>query len=343
MIVKPYSDDLKLLVVTRKSRANSNFSIESIFGNLVLYFQRDAFFVKHLISPCLSNGFLPRLYSGVVLFFQSVKFSPDIVHITGDVHFLILFVPFRLKILTVHDTMLLGGLKGFKRFLYKLFWFDLPFISAAKITTVSDSTRLNLLKEFPYISTKLVKLYPIIDHRFKRSDKTFNDACPEILLIGSSKNKNLNRVFESTLGLNIHLTVVASIDKKLESQLSGQSYDWFDNLSLDDLILQYNACDIVCVCSMDEGFGLPIIEAQVVGRPVLTSNRSSMPEVAGLGALFIDPYEVSEIRNGIQRLILDAELRAEIVEAGFLNSKRFCHEKISKEYVCLYNETLANC
>ncbi|ANQ47868.2 glycosyltransferase family 4 protein [Flammeovirga sp. MY04] len=64
---------------------------------------------------------------------------------------------------------------------------------------------------------------------------------------------------------------------------------------------------MMCFYSLNEGFGLPILEAQSIGRPVLTSNISSMLEVAGNGALLIDPYDVSSIKKSLETIIKKME------------------------------------
>jgi len=82
--------------------------------------------------------------------------------------------------------------------------------------------------------------------------------------------------------------------------------------------------------SLFEGFGLPILEAQACGCPVITSNISSMPEVAGKGALFVDPYSVESIKDGMVK-IMNKDLRFKIKDSGFNNVKRFSWEKCAKE------------
>jgi glycosyltransferase involved in cell wall biosynthesis len=90
-----------------------------------------------------------------------------------------------------------------------------------------------------------------------------------------------------------------------------------------------------------EGFGLPIIEAQAVGRPVVTSNTSSMPEVAGPGAMIVDPLNTEEIRSAVRRLLSDVSLQARLVELGNENVKRFDPVAIGKTYASLYLQMAA--
>jgi len=87
---------------------------------------------------------------------------------------------------------------------------------------------------------------------------------------------------------------------------------------------------------------MPIIEAQAVGRVVITSNISSMPEVAGEAACLVDPYSVDSIRNGFIKLIQDEAYRNELISKGFINSKRFDGQLIANKYLDIYKELDAN-
>jgi glycosyltransferase involved in cell wall biosynthesis len=85
-----------------------------------------------------------------------------------------------------------------------------------------------------------------------------------------------------------------------------------------------------------EGFGMPIIEGQVVGRVVLTSNIEPMTEVGGEAAVYVDPYSVESIRSGFEDIISDGNLRAQLICKGVANSKRFSPDTIAKQYLKLY-------
>jgi glycosyltransferase involved in cell wall biosynthesis len=75
--------------------------------------------------------------------------------------------------------------------------------------------------------------------------------------------------------------------------------------------------------SIFEGFGLPILEAMASGAPVLTSNRTAMPAVAGDAAVLVDPFDIEDIAKGIRRILTDADLRAELRERGFEQASKF--------------------
>ena len=113
------------------------------------------------------------------------------------------------------------------------------------------------------------------------------------------------------------------------------------DLSREELVEQYQRCDLLIFASTYEGFGLPIVEANAVGRPVVTSNLWSMPEVAGNAACLVDPLDVASIRAGICRVIQDSAYRERLVEAGFENVKRFQVEGIAAQYANLYRSVYA--
>lgn len=92
--------------------------------------------------------------------------------------------------------------------------------------------------------------------------------------------------------------------------------------------------------SLYEGFGLPPLEAMACGTPVLTSNTSSLPEVAGDAALLVDPNSVEEIAEGIKRLVTDVDLRQMLSRQGLERSKAFTWERAAKRHMEIY-ESLA--
>jgi glycosyltransferase involved in cell wall biosynthesis len=229
----------------------------------------------------------------------------------------------------------LRNAKGLKYQFLRYFWLTGPVRKAHAITCVSKATKNEILRHLP--RARRIEVIPtVIDPRFVRQDKPFNEACPTILLLGSAPNKNLYRVLKATQGLNVHLSIVAKLDAQALELLQGQSYEVCESIPFEELMEKYRSADIVAMCSTHEGFGMPIIEAQATGRVVLTSNCSSMPDVAGKGALLIDPYSVNSIQQGFQKLISDEALRTQLLAAGYENCKRFDPVVIAGQYLKIY-------
>ena len=100
-----------------------------------------------------------------------------------------------------------------------------------------------------------------------------------------------------------------------------------DFVTQEEKVLLYKGAMALVFPSLYEGFGLPVLEAQSLGIPVLTSNTSSLPEIAGEGAIYVDPYSIEDIAKGMKRLTVDKELRTKLIQAGFENVKRFSWAK----------------
>ena len=118
-------------------------------------------------------------------------------------------------------------------------------------------------------------------------------------------------------------------DKGLQVRELGRLTD-------EELVQAYRRCDIVVFASLYEGFGLPILEAQATGRPVITSNFGAMREAAGDGALLVDPYSVESIRAAILRIKNEPTLREELVRKGWENVEKFRPEAVAALYAELY-------
>ena len=108
----------------------------------------------------------------------------------------------------------------------------------------------------------------------------------------------------------------------------------------DDLPLFYQAASAFALPSLMEGFGIPVLEAMVCGTPVVCSNATSLPEVAGDAAVFFNPLDISEMAEAIFRILTDEMLRKDLVAKGLKRSKEFSWEKTARETLEVYNEVM---
>ncbi|MFM7851415.1 MAG: glycosyltransferase, partial [Flammeovirgaceae bacterium] len=112
-------------------------------------------------------------------------------------------------------------------------------------------------------------------------------------------NKNVQRLVRALKGISCVLDIVGEIDEELNNMLIENRVEFQQAQSLTEsqILKKYESADIVSFVSTYEGFGMPIVEANTVGRVVVTSNILSMPEVAGNAARLVDPFDVGSIRE----------------------------------------------
>lgn len=318
-------------LIFRKSRA-AFFSIENVFQCLLPMLNAEA-----VELPNESAGLWKRVRN--ILFLR--KHKGDVVHITGHDHYL-LWWPFKKAILTIHDIEALKRKTGLKKWIFKKLWFDIPIRNASLITTISNFSKEEILALGNY-RTPIEVIYnpsPYLEEVFKR--KPFNKEKPVILHIGLKKNKNLERLLEALKGLRCKLVVIGKPSEKLIRKAVDLSIEveFRTGLTNAEVITSFQNADILSFVSTYEGFGLPILEAQAVGVPVITSSIASMPEVAGDGALLVNPYSVDSIKEGIQKVIDEESLREGLIIKGLENIKRFEPRAIANQYLEIYKKVI---
>ena len=189
---------------------------------------------------------------------------------------------------------------------------------------------------------KIRVIYNPISSEFKYTPKEFNSNKPRILHIGTLPHKNLKGHIKALCGLSCHLVIIGHVGKDDIEQLESNviSYEIKSNLSNNEIIREYQNCDILLFASKYEGFGLPIIEAQSIGRPVITSNIAPMNEIGENSTYLVDPNSTPSIRYALEELIAKPALRKYLVTKGLENSALFSEEKIAGDYAKLYKEVL---
>ena len=320
----------------RKKRPYANYSVEGLYTNTRKSLQ-DRAEIQVVECPFYSNGFFPRLFNCIYASFK----QRDVNHVTGDVNYLNLFFTKNKNIVTILDCGLLERLTGIKQKVAKLFWFTIPVKRARFVVAISQATKNEILKYVKCDPDKIKVIYVSVSDKFKRADKPFNKEKPVILHIGSAPNKNLKRLIEAVEGLNCRLEIVGKIPQDEIELLKAKNIDYTNSFDLTEteMVNKYEECDLLALVSTYEGFGMPIVEANIVGRPVISSNLYSMPEVAGDASLLVDPYNVSEIRNGITKITNDDKYRNELIENGYRNAERFKVDSIAQKYLELYKLT----
>lgn len=216
-----------------------------------------------------------------------------------------------------------------------------------KTFAVSNATKEDIIKRFGINEEKVVVINEGVEENFKiiKDKKRLNSTLKKyelnekfLFYAGSvSPRKNLMRVLEAFNKVKDeipHSLVITGnkawvkdkFEDYVEENLKGR-VKRLGFVSEDELVDLYNLADGYVFPSLYEGFGLPILEAQRCGCPVLTSNVTSCPEVAGDSAIIVDPYSVDDIAKGILALTKDEEKRKELIKKGFENIKRYSWDK----------------
>jgi glycosyltransferase involved in cell wall biosynthesis len=264
-------------------------------------------------------------------------------HITGDVHYLALALDGKRTVLTIHDCGTLDRLTGWRREVLRLLWFEWPARRAAAVTVISGQTRAEVLRWTSCPEWKIRVIPDPLPPGFEASPAVFCAAEPKFLQIGTRANKNLENAARALEGLRCHLTIVGSLSVQQASLLDALKirYTAFPDVTDAALLDLYRKADIVLFCSLYEGFGMPIIESNALGRPVVASDIEPLRDVAGGSTCLVNPRDVESIRAGVRRLIGEPCYRDDLIRRGFANAARFDARNIAAQYLNLYEEMLA--
>jgi glycosyltransferase involved in cell wall biosynthesis len=232
---------------------------------------------------------------------------------------------------------MLSDTAGIKHTLLKYFWFTLPLKKCALVTVISKATKDELMKFTNYPENRIHVVPVAISPDFTYAPKKFSNR-PVILQVGTTINKNLDRLVQALKGIDCHVNFIGSLPDSVKASLNENNISFSNatDISHAALVEQYRLCDMISFVSTYEGFGMPIVEANAVGRPVVTSNILSMPEVAGNAACLVDPFDVADIRRGIMQVISNETYRSQLIKNGLENRKRFDPQAIADQYLALY-------
>lgn len=289
--------------------------------------------------PCNGASLISILRNIAFVFKHREK--KGVNHITGDIYYCALALIGCKSVITYHDTVALqfNTYSPIKKKIIEFLWYRIPLKIATKVVCISEETKRELQK---YTKRKdLLVIHNAIDDIFEKTIPQWNDNSHiqnRVLLIGTKKNKNLIRTFEALDGLKCKVVIIGKLDEDQLNSLKQHHIDYENKIGLTDseLFDEYKNCDIVSFISLFEGFGMIVVEANKVGRPVICSNIPVLQEVANDAALLVDPCDVKQIRSGFLQLINDDGLKKSLVIKGFENAKRFDSSEIYEKWMELY-------
>lgn len=343
---------------TQKKTGTENYSYQ-LLKHLAAIDHKNTYlvYIRSRIKENFPKNFIfkvinwPRLWTQGGLAIETFKDNLDVLFVPA--HTLPVIRRKGLKtVVTVHDlgSEYLPSMHQFKQRLYLGFMQRIQLQGADKIIAVSEATKKDLIQRADIAAEKIAVIYegynrslfiPIKNDILVNTLNRFNLAKQEyFLFVGTVQpRKNLERVIKAFSALKGNFTLAIAGEK---GWLNEEIYSLPEKLAIServkflgyvpehDLPKLYSGAIGFVYPSLFEGFGLPILEAQACGCPVLTAGVSSMPEVAGKGAILVDPYSIDDITNGLKNLLVGKK-RKQLIKAGLGNIKKFSWEKCAQE------------
>lgn len=243
------------------------------------------------------------------------------------------------KIVTHHDMGTLFKTRNrIFRWIKKNLMYPLSLHFVDVIVCITNFTKTETLHTYPNIAKKTRVIYNSYNKSIKYAEHTFKENYPTILHIGTAKRKNLLQVIKALQNIPCKLNIVGNLNNEQLEALNENKIDYIQeqDIPFERIIELYKECDLVTFPSFYEGFGMPVIEAQVTGRPIIITKLASLPEIAGDSACFVDPNDYRSIRNEILKIIHNKSHREQIIVDGIANAKRFSTDKMIESYKSLY-------
>jgi glycosyltransferase involved in cell wall biosynthesis len=230
-----------------------------------------------------------------------------------------------------------------------------------RILTVSEASKRDIMHFFDVRPEKIVVVYNAIDERFRTPPSEEHVARVReryqldrgfVLYVGNIKpHKNLVRLIESydqlrrrgfedlkLLIIGDEISKLPALRRAVHTHKLHKHVRFLGYLPDETLAVLYRLAAVFVFPSLYEGFGLPPLEAMACGTPVVTSNLSSMPEVTGDAAVLVDPYDVDSIVDGMERVLRDPALSAQLRAKGIARAREFSWERSVARTHELYRE-----
>ena len=213
-----------------------------------------------------------------------------------------------------------------------------------KIIAVSDSTKKDIIEILQIPEEKIEVIYeaaaPIFYKRgedeIEIAKKKFGIKKDYILTVNTRSSQKLAKLLEafSVVRKDLDITLVV-VGEKI------QSYQDIINIGFvldEDLARLYSGVSVFVFPSFYEGFGLPVLEAMACGAPVVCSNTSSLPEIAGKAAVYVNPNSKESIVEGVKKVLMDKKFAQELSKQSVNQASQFSWEKTARETLRVYEE-----
>lgn len=318
----------KVLFLRKKVKGEN--SMEELAYNLV----REMKDIELLVLP----GYNTKLLGMIQNIIFAIKHQGEINHIfsISDAY----IAPF-LKgkvIVTCHDMNTLNSYRIYGRIIAWLFWVYIPSLFWDICTCISNEVKTELIKKVPWRKKTIKVIYNFYNPDICFSPNIRKNQVPHILHIGTAKRKNLTNVIKALKNIDCKLIIVGKMFPEQEKALQEcqTKYENYIDISFDEIIGYYKRSDIVSFPSSYEGFGVPLIEANAVGRAVVAGDIPVLREVGNDAAIYVNPHNLCELREAFISLLENESLKQSLVSKGLINAKRFNIKRVAKQYSQLY-------
>ncbi len=318
---------------------------------------------KEFIGAPFRNVLVPASLIGKFWWFMRTKEDIDALMFVTPL--LPLWVPKRIKTVVICPELgsqkitpgtLPGKLVAFVRDRLLL---PTCFARASKILSISQATKEDIQKYYGIAGEKIEVVYIAyqdLSEYAKRAPAVAESQKPFFFFTGRVKpRKNVHGIvsafiqFRKDLSSDCKLVIAGSSGgqyrKEMEDELSkaGLRDEVFfvGYVSTEQLCAYYLNTVALVFPSINEGFGMPVLEAMSLGAPVITSNISSLPEVAEDAGILVDPYNITDIAQAMERVFTDTTLRQSLIAKGYKQVQKFSWNKTAQRYLQIVAEVIA--
>jgi glycosyltransferase involved in cell wall biosynthesis len=302
------------------------------------------------------NRFIRILWEQLILPFKLIEFKADILFSSG---FICPIIKTAINVLTIHDMTFFShpDVHTFFKKIYFPFMIKRSANRSEKIIAVSHNTKKEIIKYAGINENKIVVTHLSannfpqndIENEKKFLEEKYGINTEYLLFVGMIEpRKNINLIIEALGKItdkSVKLVIVGKkgwmVDdlfeeikvKKLENRVIFTGF-----VPDEELELFYKNAKVFLYPSLYEGFGIPVLEAMKAGCPVITSNISSLPEVAGDAAIQIKPQNSEELVNAIDSITKDKNMRNELIEKGLENAEKFSWGTTAKQTLEIFHQ-----
>jgi glycosyltransferase involved in cell wall biosynthesis len=311
------------------------------------------------IVRCIIPGklrFFRLAWQYLVLPYYARREKIDVLHSIGYLSPIMPNIPSVVTVLDMIHYVRPREIEFAKQLLWRVL-FPLSLMSADRIITISKGVGNEVREHFKWAASKVIPIYLGVDHElFRCTDFPEDDSVPPFVLAVASINphKNLDGLIRAFAKARQHLSYTRLVLVGMKTATYKKLLRLIDCLGLADvveftgrisdqaLVKLYQTASVMIFPSFYEGFGLPILEAMACGCPLIASDYSTIREVAGKAAIFVNPAESDELAKALIEVLGNKAVRRSLIEKGLHHVKTYTWEKTAEETFTVYRQTIFN-